>query len=85
MTAYDILSQLPHGKRSTYIIDAIIEKNDAPPLKSTMLYIKDSIEKKIDILSESILKGNIKINAVDQRESNYSEQRINIKRGHGFS
>jgi len=63
VAAFEIISQIPYGERGAYVIDAIIEKNDAPPLKSTLMYVKDSIEKKIDNLSETIQKSKISINS----------------------
>lgn len=61
--AYEILSQLPHGERSSYIINAILEKSNEPPLKNTLLYVKDSIERKLDILIENIQSGGIQLSA----------------------
>ncbi|MBN2878215.1 MAG: hypothetical protein JXN65_01160 [Clostridia bacterium] len=62
MHAYEILSHLPHGERSLYIINAILEKRNEPPLKNTLLYVKDSIEKKIDLIMDKIQNGSIQIN-----------------------
>lgn len=74
MTAYDILSELPYGRRSAYIVDAIIEKQDAPPISSTLLYIKESIENKLDILIENMQKGNIIVN--DSEKASQSKEQI---------
>ncbi len=73
--AWDLLNEVPCGERSAFVIDAILEKSNRHPLQSTLMYIKESIENKIDALSKTIETNGVQITS-ESIQTNTSKEPI---------